>query len=87
MSQDAEKSSLQFENQVIFINENYNMTYFSKSSHEIPRHFPDICPFSEFPWHFFKFTDNSLTLKKYFFPDISLTRGNPDYVFLLRIPW
>ena len=32
------------------------------------RHFPDICPFSEFPWHFFKFPDNSLTLKKYFFP-------------------
>ena len=46
----------------------YNMTYFSKSSHEIPWHFPDICPFSEFPWHFFKFPDKSLTLKKYFFP-------------------
>ena len=44
------------------------MTYFSKSLHEIPWHFPDIGPFAEFPWHFFKFPDNSLTLKKLIFP-------------------
>ena len=50
------------------MNENYNMTYFSKSLHEIPWHFPDIGPFAEFPWHFFKFPDNSLTLKKLIFP-------------------
>ena len=59
------------------MNENYDTTYFSKSQHEIPWLFPDINPFSEFPWHYFKFPDNSLTLKKYFFPDFSLTRGNP----------
>ena len=39
--------------------------------------FPDICPSSEFPWQFFKFPDNFLTLKKYIFPDFSMTRGNP----------
>ena len=59
------------------MNENYDTTYFSKSQHEIPWLFPDINPFSEFPWHYFKFPDNSLTLKKIFFPDFSLTRGNP----------
>ena len=43
--------------------------------------FPDIsltfAPFQNFPDIFFKFPDNSLTLKKYFFPDFSLMRGNP----------
>ena len=50
------------------MNENYDTTYFSKSQHEIPWLFPDINPFSEFPWHYFKFPDNSLTLKKLIFP-------------------
>ena len=55
------------------MNESYNMTYFSKSLNEIPWHFPDICPFTKFPWHFFKFPDNSLTLKK--------------NIFSLTFPW
>ena len=37
------------------MNENYDITYFSKSLQYMK--FPDICPFSEFPWHFFKFPD------------------------------
>ena len=43
--------------------------------------FPDIsltsAPFQNFPDIFFKFPDNFLTLKKYFFPDFSLMCGNP----------
>ena len=40
--------------------------------------FPDISPFSEFPWQFFKFPDNFPTLKNTVFPDFSLMCGNPD---------
>ena len=44
--------------------------------------FPDISltlySISKFPWQFTKFTDNSLTMKKFNFPYFSLTRGNPE---------
>ena len=67
MSQD-DKFSLQFENQVILWMKIVTWYTFPNFLHEIPWHFPDVCPFSKFPWHFFKFPDNSLTLKKSFFP-------------------
>ena len=47
-----------------FRDENYGTTYFSKSQHEIPWLFPDICPFSKFSWHYLKFPD----LEKIKFP-------------------
>ena len=49
---------------------------------EIPWHFPDICPFPEFRWWFLKFPDHSLTLKNNFFPDFSLTCGNPEESYI-----
>ena len=55
------------------MNETNNMTYFSKSLHEIPWHLPLFRISLTFP-------DNSLTLKKLIFPDFSLTRGNPACV-------
>ena len=61
------------------MNENYDMICFLKSILEIPWHFPDICPFSEFPWYFLKFPDNSLTLKKYFFPWLFPDAWQPCY--------
>ena len=67
MSQD-DKFSLQFENQVILWMKIVTWYTFPNFLHEIPWYFPDVCPFSKFPWHFFKFPDNSLTLKKSFFP-------------------
>ena len=49
---------------------------------------PDISltfvPFRNFPDIFFKFPDNSLTLKN-IFPDFSLTRGNPDNAIRLQV--
>ena len=45
---------------------------------KIPWHFPDICQMAKIPWHFFKIPWQFPDLEKIlFFPDFSLTRGNP----------
>ena len=46
--------------------------------HKISWLFPDFPPFKDFPWLFTEFPDFSLTLKIKFFPDFSLTAGNPE---------
>ena len=49
------------------------------------RHFPDISQMAKIPWHFFKIPWQFPDLEKIlFFPDFSLTRGNPEeYLFYL----
>ena len=45
---------------------------------KIPWHFPDIGQMAKIPWHFFKIPWQFPDLEKIlFFPDFSLTRGNP----------
>ena len=45
---------------------------------KIPWHFPDISQMAKIPWHFFKIPWQFPDLEKIlFFPDFSLTRGNP----------
>ena len=47
---------------------------------KIPWHFPDIGQMDKIPWHFFKIPWQFPDLEKIlFFPDFSLTRGNPVY--------
>ena len=49
---------------------------------KIPWHFPDIGQMVKIPWHFFKIPWQFPDLEKIlFFPDFSLTRGNPDNTF------
>ena len=44
----------------------------------IPQQFPDIDQMAKIPWHFFKIPWQFPDLEKIlFFPDFSLTRGNP----------
>ena len=51
---------------------------------KIPWHFPDISQMAKIPWHFFKIPWQFPDLEKIlFFPDFSLTRGNPVVVFTL----
>ena len=46
---------------------------------KIPWHFPDIGQMVKIPWHFFKIPWQFPDLEKIlFFPDFSLTRGNPE---------
>ena len=46
---------------------------------KIPWHFPDIGQMAKIPWHFFKIPWQFPDLEKIlFFPDFSLTRGNPE---------
>ena len=45
---------------------------------KIPWHFPDIGQMAKIPWHFSKIPWQFPDLEKIlFFPDFSLTRGNP----------
>ena len=58
------------------------MTKFPDNSltwhHKIPWQFPDMGQKAKIPWHFFKIPWLFPDLEKIlFFPDISLTRGNP----------
>ena len=47
---------------------------------KIPWHFPDIGQMAKIPWHFFKIPWQFPDLEKIlFFPDFSLTRGNPGF--------
>ena len=82
MSQDAEKFSLQFENQVILLMKIITWHTFQNPHMKFPDISLTFAPFQNFPDIFFKFPDNSLTLKN-IFPDFSLTRDNPVDIFSL----
>ena len=65
-----------------FQSKNNVMTKFPDNSltclHKIPWQFPDMGQMTKIPWHFFKIPWLFPDLEKIlFFPDISLTRGNP----------
>ena len=54
---------------------------------KISWHFPDIGQMAKIPWHFFKIPWQFPDLEKIlFFPDFSLTRGNPVLGNKINVP-
>ena len=78
MSQDDKKFSLQFENQVVLWMKIITWHTFQNPYMKFPDISLTFAPFQNFP----DILSNSLTIpwpwKNKFFPDFSLTRGNPD---------